>query len=439
MYIYPQILLWLLDVFQNTTARKYYNFYRSTLTWSREEIKQYQFARMKDLLKYAQNNVPYYRSLFDNSSFNIDKMNSILDIREIPPLTRNDIQNNTDELVTSQLSKDQLYKSSSSGTTGIPITYYEDKRGISAGVAAGYFAYSLSGWQPGDKSLHIWGNPTSVEHWKKVSSTLKRILKNQTNIASTEFNDPENLKRLYDYVYKNNFTSIDGYTTAIYELARFIDSNKLLKLSSKFVFTTAENLTEIQKEVIQNNIGPVSDLYGCGEINGIAIQPINEDKYFIIEPHVYVEVEENVGTYKNILVTDLDNYSMPLIRYKVGDLIDGLDEPDEKQILKYSYFKRVLGRDSDIIDLPNGKKILPVNIVGGTLFRKIGGVLKHKVVWHGGELMFYFEVSPVFNKEKAMQLIQNEFKDFGIVIRIEIVEKLLPGKNGKYKYFEKLN
>lgn len=436
MQIHPQILLYLLDIFQRTSTRQYFNFYSSTLSWNREDIRSYQLRRIKDLLAKAKKNVPYYRNLLKRIGLNIDNISSLDDIKDIPPLTRDDIQSSTDELISSQYTKDRLCKSSSSGTTGIPINYYQDSNSTSAGTAAGYLAYSLSGWHPGDKSLHIWGNPQSVAQWNKIPSKIKRLLKNQTNLASTEFNDAANHRRLYDKIKSKNFTSIDGYTTAIYELAKFIDLNNLPRLSPKFVFTTAENLTELQREIIKKNIGPVSDLYGCGEINGIAIQPINEEKYLILEPHVLVEVENTTETYKNILVTDLDNFAMPLIRYKVGDLIDGVYDSDENQNIKYSYFNKILGRNSDIIDLPNGKKILPVNIVGGTLFRKIGGIIKHKVIWNGRELIFYFEVSTAFNRERAIQLVENEFKAYNVSIRVETVEKLLPDKNGKYRYFE---
>ena len=279
----------------------------------------------------------------------------------------------------------------------------------------------------GDKTLHIWGNPTSVQHWNKISSKLKRKLKNQVNIASTEFNDSNNYERLYNYIRKEEFTAIDGYTTAIYELAKYIEFNHLSKLNAEYVFPTAENLLEDHRNLIQKNIGPVSDLYGCGEINGIAIQPISEEKYLIIDPHVFVEIEESKDSFKSIIVTDLDNRAMPLIRYKIGDLIDNVYEPSADQKIQFSYFRKILGRETDIIELPNGKKILPVNIVGGTLFRKIGGVLKHKVVWNGSYLIFYFETNSEFSKERAETLISNEFKVFDIAVKIEVVDQTASG------------
>ncbi len=433
-----QIILFLLDIFQNTSIRRYFNFYRNTLAWSIDEVKSYQLNKLRSIIAHAQKNVPYYKEVLHANNFNVKDLKTFDDLRYIPLLTRELIQKHKYNLVSLQHKKEDLERSSSSGTTGIPIEYFHDKDSLSAGIAAGYFAWSLSDWMPGDKTLHIWGNPTTVAYWNKWRSKFKRLLKNQTNLASTEFGSKQNLDSIYHFVSSQKFSAIDGYTTSIYELAKFIAENRYKSLHVKNLFTTAENLLDYQKNVIEEFVGPVSDLYGCGEINGIAVQPMNENKYFVIDPHVFVEVEQTGNDFKHIIVTDLENKAMPFIRYKISDLIDGINEPDNSQKIKFSYFNKLLGRDSEIIELPSGKKILPVNIVGGTSFRKIGGILKHKVVWKKDEVVFYFETNNEFSLDKANNLLKSEFKDLNLPIRIEIVDRLLPDKSGKYKYFEKV-
>lgn len=433
--INSKVRLKIIDIFQGSSVLKYYNEFLATLTLSRTDIIKYQTNKLKDLLNYSYNNVPYYKKVLGrNFKANSEDLREIF--RQIPPLNRELLQSNLNDLISNNFNKALLKKSSSSGTTGIPIEYYYNNDSLSAGTAAGYFAYSLSGWHFGFKNLHIWGNPQSVIHWKKISSKYKRLLKNQTNIASTDFNNLAKYKKLYNEIRRHNFTSIDGYTTAIFELASFIKQRCLPPLEAKFVFTTAENLLDSQKEIIEESIGQVSDLYGCGEINGIAIRPIAQDKYYIIDPHVFVEVEASKAHFKRVFITDLDNKVMPLIRYQVGDLIDDVYEPNDADKFQFSYFRKILGRESDIIELSNGKKILPVNIVGGTLFRKIGGILKHKIVWNGLELIFYFQTNHEFDIDRAKKLIQNEFLEYNIITKIEIVEQLLPNANGKFKYFE---
>jgi phenylacetate-CoA ligase len=433
--IKSKIIFYILDLFQQTSTQKFYNEFKSTLYFSRSEVKEYQKKKLFDLINYSIKNVPYYREAF--SSWNkINSSDFFNKFKQLPILNRELLQKNNDYLISEKYNKNFLAKSGSSGTTGIPIDYYQSKKSLSAGIAGVYLAYSLSGWQMGDKTLHIWGNPISVKHWSKLSSKIKRLVKNQVNLASTEFNDVENYERLFSFINKGNYKSIDGYTTAIYQLAEFIERQNYSKLNSEFVFTTAENLQNYQEKSIEKNIGPVSDLYGCGEISGVAIKPIHKDEYIIIDSHVYVETIDEGEGLKSIIVTDLDNYAMPLIRYKIGDLIDTIYEPALQEFPQFSRFKTVHGRSSEIIELPNGKKILPVNIVGGTLFRKIGKIKKHKVSWNGRILNFVFEVENGFDIQKAKRMIDDEFCTYDIKTEVTIIDKLNADKNGKFKYFE---
>lgn len=436
--IRSDLILFLIDLFQRTSTRKYFNFYKTTLKWNRDQVKQYQLKKIKDLISYAQKKVPYYNNILGSQNFDERDIKSLDDLKHLPILTREKIQKHLKDLISTDFKIEELEKSSSSGTTGVPIEFYKNKESLSSGIAAGYFAWNLSGWLPGFKTLHVWGNPTTVAYWNKKRSKLKRFIKNQKNLAATEFSDSKELEKIYCFVKAQNFDTIDGYTTAIFELAKYIEYNNLSSLDVKQVFTTAENLLYHQKKVIEENVGPVSDLYGCGEINGIAIQPIQEKKYFIIEPHVIVEVESTNEEYKNIIVTDLHNKAMPFIRYKVGDLIDGVYKPLPNDMPQFSFFNRIFGRESEVIELPNGKKLLPISTIGGTLFRKIGGIIKHKVIWDGKNMTFIFETSNEFNLERAKTMIEKEFSNYPVSVHIKLVDRIMPDKSGKYKYFEKL-
>jgi len=259
----------------------------------------------------------------------------------------------------------------------------------------------------------------------------------QKNLPSTDLNEIVNYKKVIDLINRIKPFSIDGYTSSIYNLARYIKDHNVKIYRPKFVFTTAENLFKNEKNIIESSLGLVSDIYGCGEINGIAVRPVAEDKYYILEPHVIIEAESiRKGDYKEIIVTNLDNKIMPLIRYKIGDLIDGIYEGDEQNRFGFSYFKQIIGRTSEVIDMGNGKILSPINIFGGTLFREIGGVLKHKVVWNGNYLDFLFEVNPGFNREKACEKINAELKPYDVTFKITIVDRLNPDKSGKFRYME---
>lgn len=432
----------LYDMVKKTRAKYYFDFFLSTLSWSKEELNQYRLSRLKSLLVYAYANCPYYRDSFARAGIDANdvlKINSLDYLKNLPVLTREDIQNHLDTLISVNKKQDTCFKGSSSGTTGIPITYYNGKDGFSAGMAAGYFCYTLSNWHIGDRSLHIWGNPTSIKNWNSFGSKIKRWVFQQKNLDATLLNDPTNYPRIIAQINRFKPVSIDGYTSSIYNLARYLKENKVSIHRPNVMFTTAENLFPYQKELIEETLAAVSDIYGCGEINGIAAQPIYSNKYYIIEPHVIVETEyDSTAGLHEIIVTDLDNRAMPFIRYKIGDFIDPPQHGDDSDDIKFDFFTKIYGRNTDIIKLGNGKNISAITIVGGTAFRQINGIIKHKVIWDGEYLHFIFEINEHFNLSLALQKIRESICEYesDIKFKIEPVTRILPDKTGKFNYFE---
>lgn len=425
------------DLIKGTKVKKYFDFYRSTLYWGRKEIEKYQLVKLKDLLSYAHNYVPFYSRKFEKLNLTPDSIKHLEDLQKFPVLTREDIQNNFNDLLSIKKIEGKYFKGGSSGTTGVPINYFHDSDGISAGIAAAYMGWHLSGWKFGEKGLHIWGNPSSIKQWKKISSRSKRFLFNQKYLASPLLNDLSNYPNIVHLLNKYHPDYIDGYTSSIFSLAQYIKKNNISVPKCKYIFSTAENLLDYQREIIEEVLGPVSDLYGCGEINGVAAQPLNSDKYFILEPHVIVEKEGEIDDEsKQILITDLDNRLMPFIRYKAGDLIDDVYEGNNSNIYEFRFFKKIIGRTSEIIDLRNDKKILPVNLLGGTLFREFKEIARHKVVWNGKFLNFIFETNDNFDIQLVQKKIDDNLKNFDVSFKIELVKKILPDKSGKYKYIE---
>lgn len=431
------INLKLYDLIKRTKCKKYLYFFLKSRDWTKIEIRNYQLSQLQKLINYAYEFVPYYKNIFKENKIFPNHIKTLDDLGKIPFLDRTDIQDNYENIISREKKFKKIYKSSSSGTTGIPIKYIHDIEGESAGIAAGFFCNYLSGWKIGLRSIHIWGNIDSIKRWKKFGSKLKQKILCQKNIPSIILNNEKNYLDVIKIINNYKPDSIDGYSSSIANLARFIQEHNIKIHRPRFILTTAENLFEHDKEIIEKVFAPVSDIYGCGEINGIAAKPIKNSKYFIIEPHVIVEAISVKGqNYKEIAVTDLDNRIMPFIRYKVGDLIDGIYENNESEELRYNYFNNIMGRSTDLIELGKGLKISPVTVFGGTLFRNLKGIKKHKVIWNGIIVKFLFEIGPDFNLSKTKNILRNDLKKYGIEFEIKTTKKILPDKNGKYKYFE---
>ena len=106
--------------------RKYRKLLEKSQWWSKGQIEKYQFERLRTVLKTAYHHVPYYRGLFEVYGININKFESLKDIAKLPILEKDDIRLHHRELVSTSMAYPTLYKCSTSGTSGTPITLYRD-------------------------------------------------------------------------------------------------------------------------------------------------------------------------------------------------------------------------------------------------------------------------------------------------------------------------
>lgn len=430
--------LWLYDLIKRHKTLKYYKSYKNFHKLSRQEILNYQKKKLSDQINFHYENNSFFRKNLEKAKIMPSDFNRIEDLKRIPLIDRTDLQKFYNNMITKNIRR--KFYSSSSGTTGIPVRYAKDVNGISAGHAAFFCLMNVGGWSFNQNLAHVWGNPTSIKKWNKISSKLRTKIFRQLNIDSTMTNSEDGTQRVINKIIKFKPNCIEGYASSIYNLAVYSKKKSIKFPFLQSVITTGENLLPYYKNFISKNLAPVSDLYGCGEINGVAIKPFSHDRYYIADYHVFLEAIPISGTNaKELLITDLDNRAFPFIRYKVGDLVDDIYEPAKGGIFPFTFFKKIQGRSIDTIYLANGKCLQPINLFGGTLFREIGGVKQHKVIMKENKLIFLFSTENNFNRRMAIKKIEEYLKEYQLSFEIKLVDKVLPNKSGKCIYFEKID
>jgi phenylacetate-CoA ligase len=431
------------DSIKRYKVKKYYNFFRSTLTWSRDQIENHQVSKIKKLLDYSYNNVAFYKKRFDDANFNTGTFRYLDQLKNIPSLTRKDIQENLKDIISKEYDPAKCYKGSSSGSTGQPVIYYHDDEGSSAGIAALYFGWHLTGWNFGDKQLTLWGNPTTVNiDWEKSIAKIKSRFFNEIKFPAYQLNDEKNFEKLYRQIVNNNCTFLYGYTNAIYLFAKYLNDKKIQLNKIERVITTGENLHDYQKEMITRNIAPVFDDYGCSEINGIAVRTKYDEYYSVLEPHVYVEFGDEIdsasGTHK-LIITDFENRVFPFIRYENGDMAIPTKNVDLKDSeLKFRKIKSVEGRVSDIITLPNGGNLVVPSFFGSRLLKQLNGINQYQIVKVASDkIIVNLKVDSTFSEEDRKKIKENMNEYIPKELHYDIVfnDSIKTSSNGKFKLF----
>ena len=388
---------------------------------------------------HAEAHVPFYKKRFSDYGFSGKRVGNPLDIKKVPPLTRIDLQTQWRDMISDIHPLQKLSKGSSSGSTGLPVIYYKDSVASSAGQAANLFGWSLSGWRMNMKGLHIWGNPSTVNNeWKRWSSRLKARIFEHHKFPAYKLTDGAKFWELFHLMNREKYDFMDGYTNAIYLFADFLKQNHLaLEHPVQLVLTTAENLQPYQREVIEKAIAPVYDAYGCSEINGVAYECNQCHSYHVIDPHVYLEFGDVVDDFgsRELLITDLDNYAFPLIRYQLGDLgipkDGGHDCPTN-----FTQIAGVTGRQSDIIRFRDGGTLSVPSFFGSMLLKQINGLKQYQIERVAENLIYVNFVKSEEFRDRDQQRIKaalDEYLGNRIHYEIRFLDQIDASPTGKFK------
>ena len=104
--------------------------------------REYQFDRLREILKLAYQKTRFYRRLFDSSGFNIDKFNSLEDLYRIPIIDKEDVIKNLLDMCTKSVTHRDAEYGTTAGTSGIPMHFY-----MNTDRSATEYSYLVTSWE----------------------------------------------------------------------------------------------------------------------------------------------------------------------------------------------------------------------------------------------------------------------------------------------------
>jgi phenylacetate-CoA ligase len=292
---------------------------------SADEIRALQMSRLRSLLAHAHERCPFYRDRFDAAGLHPDDVREPEDLRVLPPLEKRDIQEQGGRMVAAGWPQDDLLPNQTGGSTGAPIRFFLSRDRKCSRSAATLRHNRWAGWEPGDRAAVIWGaaldRPADGPRSRLRAALLREPLwldaANLTEQRMTEFHAA--LHRWRPKV-------IQAYARSAALFARFLRERGLAAYRPQALVTSAEMLSGDDRRVLEEVFGcPVFDRYGCREVSVIASECREHTGLHVNAECLYVEIETGAsaagpGEVGAVLVTDLLNRAMPLIRYRIGDL-----------------------------------------------------------------------------------------------------------------------
>jgi len=329
-WIIENLALPVADIVKSTSMFKFSRVLSKTQWLPRQEINRLQIKNLHILLKHAYETVPYYRKLFRERNLSPSDIKNIDDLVKIPPLTKADIRNNFEDLISRGFQKSHLILGRSGGT-GDQITFYTTKEDLSWTFAAEYRAYGWAGYRLGDRCFLLWGSIIDETSHNNIVRRFTSILNRKLVLNTYNFSHEAINKSAY-LLNKFRPKIIRGYASSVYMLARYLLENHVDYVQPRAVITSAETLLDYMRKTIEEAFGcSTFDFYGSREIGSLAAECEEHSGYHISAENVVLEfIRENehvsAGETGVIFVTNLRNFGMPLIRYNIGDVGRPSDE-----------------------------------------------------------------------------------------------------------------
>lgn len=347
------------EAFLGTKMLKYLKELEETQWWSPEQLRELQNEKLRALIKHAYENVPYYHGILEERGLTDKDIQTVDDLQKLPILTKNDIRQNFSDLITEGSNKQKPFLTATGGSTGEPLKYYIDTEVTSIGWAGNFRAWKWAGYELGDKRATLAGSSLVPDKSPSLMNRLRWLSERNRPFSAVHMDE----SRMASYArkiasYKPKF--LRGYPSAIYIFAEYLKKAGMNTIRPQAIFTTAEVLLPQHREVIEEQFGcRVFDHYGCYDGGLQAMECAEHCGFHISIEKVIMEfVGEDgkpvhMGCSGEILATDLYNYTMPFIRYAVGDrgTLSAGKCPCGRGL---PIMKSIEGRTTDVIVFNNG-------------------------------------------------------------------------------------
>lgn len=420
--------------------RDNFSFLKESQYWSKTKMEEYQVSELKRIISHSYETVPYYNKLFRESGIKSSDIKDFRDLKKIPYLTKEIIQNNLDELISSKYKKENLQYITTGGSTGVPMGLYIDRKYDTVREWAFItHMWSRVGYDinKNNRTVYLRGNQpkAGVFEYKNKSLVLSSYNLNESNI-----------KKYIELILEYKPSFIQAYPSSISILSDYINSNGIdVKLPTlKAILCASENIYDFQKESIEKAFKVrIYSFYGHTEHACIGGECEHSEYYHLQSEYGYTELinkdgkdVENDDELGEIVATGFNNYVTPFIRYRTADMVINTNETC-KCGRGYKLIKRVEGREQEQIITYDGSRVAMTGIIFAQHFKAFGKMKNMQLEQNEiGKVTVRIEEKEKFNQEDINEVIskmESACND-NLNVNIEFVDSIARTVRGKHKF-----
>ena len=409
-----------------------------------EKLEALRWQRTVEMLRHAYEHTEFYNKRWRLLDIHPNDILSWQDFSRIPLLEKQDIQQCLGEMVSSSYARTELVRNQTGGSTGQPLHFYHDRARMASRLASTIRHDRWAGKDYSTKFACFWGHPAE----SKSGIGSRWAAWKDRNIGRVCFLDTSSLsiKRFEEFTKILNREQPPvflAYANSIYLYARFLHESGVRHFHCpQSIITSAEVLTPEMRDMIEGVFGcKIYNRYGCRETSVIASECDQHNAMHVNVDCLHVETIRNgttarAGEVGEVVITDLLNKGMPLIRYRIRDAAIALTEECACG-RTLPLIDIVGGRVTDFISTPDGRIVSGASLTIYLIAHAVGVAQAQLFQEERGGLVIRVHRGPGYSDATTKFLLKTAAQFLGAAIRvtIEFLEEPIPvSASGKYHF-----
>lgn len=404
------------------------------------ELQAAQFAAFQRMFRHAYDHCEYYRARYDAAGIRPDDIRAPSDIARVPTITKEEIQENRERMISRLTPRADLIPDMTGGSTGSPLKFFYDKARLDSRIGATLRHNAWANWRLGDRAAVLWGAPQDLAQGQKLKDRVRDWIIDRRLLLDASRIDDARMHAFAEALREYQPRVMQAYSNTLALFAKFVKENRITGIRPKGIVCSAELLTAESRALIEETFGcPVFDRYGCREFAVIASECDRHRGMHINQENLYVESVDEAGPALDrdgeIVITDLRNFAMPMIRYRIRDVGRVLSESCDcgrgLALMKLSG-----GRTTDFLISTSGARVSGI-VLATYVITNLQGVRQIQFVQSAkGSVTIRVARGPDWTDALAQSLTDKARHYLGSDMRIdfEYVERIESEKSGKFRF-----
>lgn len=336
-------------------------------------------GKLEDIVSFAIENVPFYKR-FSSLLPKIDKADIFEVLEQLPPLGKEEINSEPEAFLSNSRAKRVI--SRTSGTTGTPLYVHMEKGTFDLCDALWWRRTKWAGYESGDWIARLVGDPVIPLRIKEPKKPWVISCPDRRIYFSTFHLSMDTAVKIGELLNRKKPAYIMGYPSSLEILCSYLEESGFEnRWTPKKILFSSEPMYDHQEKIIRRVLrSEIRGLYGSGE-KVISAAQCERGTYHLSLVDGFLEGQFGIMENRQPgLVTTLANRVMPLIRYRIGDVINAepsLQCPCGRTLPAIS---PVINRQVDWIITPSGRKIAPGIVTLAFTHMNISGIRKAQIV-----------------------------------------------------------